>query len=238
MLIAIGAGLEEEEEEEEEDEKKHDKVKCHDKTASLATGPPRSKKRNAILEITNPLNVELPRSLVEVVIHWNLPMHRWLKSYIFRPCRPIAGAPLAIFATYAISALLHGLNFQLAAVLFSLGLYSYAEHALRSKLARIFDACILARACHNRESGNGDDNDDDDECRQHAHKKNVIWVKLTNFCFGFIAMFHLAYLGVGFDNGEEQSRGYSMDHVLGKWSELGYASHILAFAFGGFSLLI
>ena len=45
------------------------------------------------------------------------------------------------------SALFHGLNFQLAAVLLSLGLYTYVEFTLRSKLASIFDACILARPC-------------------------------------------------------------------------------------------
>lgn len=30
--------------------------------------------------VTRPLSVELPRSLVEVVTNWNLPMHNWLKT--------------------------------------------------------------------------------------------------------------------------------------------------------------
>lgn len=30
--------------------------------------------------VTNPISVELPRSLVDVVVHWNFPMHFWLKQ--------------------------------------------------------------------------------------------------------------------------------------------------------------
>jgi porcupine-like protein len=29
--------------------------------------------------ITKPLEIEVPRSLVQVVISWNIPMHNWLK---------------------------------------------------------------------------------------------------------------------------------------------------------------
>ena len=29
--------------------------------------------------ISSPFEIEIPRSLVEVVTHWNLPMHFWLK---------------------------------------------------------------------------------------------------------------------------------------------------------------
>ena len=34
--------------------------------------------------VTQPHNIEVPRSLVEVVVSWNLPMHRWLKQYVFK----------------------------------------------------------------------------------------------------------------------------------------------------------
>ena len=30
------------------------------------------------LSVARPLNIELPRSLTEVVANWNLPMHFWL----------------------------------------------------------------------------------------------------------------------------------------------------------------
>lgn len=32
------------------------------------------------MTVTRPFQIELPRSLVEVVINWNIPMHTWLKT--------------------------------------------------------------------------------------------------------------------------------------------------------------
>lgn len=220
--MAAGAYMEVEEAEEGEDEDDREKNKKNSNSNSLDGN--KSVSSTSLFDITNPLKVELPRSLVEVVVHWNIPIHRWLKNYVFSPVRPIVGTPLAILATYSISALLHGLNFQLAAVLLSLGLYSYVEHVLRAKLARIFDACIRARACRK-------------DC-QHSQRSQVFWVKITNLFFGTVAVFHLAYLGVGFDSNDEESRGYSMNHVLGKWGKLGFSSHIVALAFLALSILV
>ena len=39
------------------------------------------------------------------------------------------------------------IDFQLGAVLFSLGFYTYTEHTLRKKLAALFDASIEAKRC-------------------------------------------------------------------------------------------
>ena len=47
--------------------------------------------------------------------------------------------------TYLASTLLHGLSGQLAAVLLSLGFYTWVEHSLRDKLSNIMDASIGAR---------------------------------------------------------------------------------------------
>jgi hypothetical protein len=47
---------------------------------------------------------------------------------IFAMCE---GPGCAIVATYAASTLLHGLSAQLAAVLLSLGLYTWVEHNIR-----------------------------------------------------------------------------------------------------------
>lgn len=33
--------------------------------------------------VTRPEFIEIPRSLVEVVIYWNIPMHHWLKTCKF-----------------------------------------------------------------------------------------------------------------------------------------------------------
>ncbi|EMP26958.1 Putative protein-cysteine N-palmitoyltransferase porcupine [Chelonia mydas] len=98
------------------------------------------------LTVSRPLNVELPRSMVEVVTSWNLPMSSWLNSYVFKNSLQL-GTFSAVIVTYAASALLHGLSFHLAAVLLSLGFITYVEHVLRKRLSVIFDACLLSKRC-------------------------------------------------------------------------------------------
>ena len=49
--------------------------------------------------------------------------------------------------TFVVSSFLHGFNFQLTAVLLSLGFYAYAESRLRAKLAKWLDACVESRQC-------------------------------------------------------------------------------------------
>lgn len=137
------------------------------------------------IRVAEPQHIELPRSLVEVVTHWNIPMHFWLKTYVFKVFR-CYGNFVAIIATYAASSLLHGLNFQLAAVLLSLGLYTYVEHVLRQKLSRVYSSCIQARQCRH-------------ECG-HVHKRSHSGVRLTNLAFGALALVHLTYLGLMFDS--------------------------------------
>ena len=88
---------------------------------------------------------QVPRSLVEVVVSWNLPMHRWLKLYVFKQSRSRLGPGAAVMLTYLASTVLHGLTGQIAAVLFSLGAYTWVEHSLRAKLSNIMDASIGAR---------------------------------------------------------------------------------------------
>uniref|UniRef100_A0A2C9KNI0 Protein-serine O-palmitoleoyltransferase porcupine n=1 Tax=Biomphalaria glabrata TaxID=6526 RepID=A0A2C9KNI0_BIOGL len=163
--------------------------------------------------VARPHNIELPRSLVEVVTNWNLPMHFWLKTYVFKLVRPY-GTFLAVILTYAASALLHGLNFQLAAVLFSLGFYSYTEFVFRRRLSHIFDACIQARKCK-------------EKC-DHKYTRTNPFVIMTNFAFSFLAVFHLAYLGLMFDSSDGEEKGYTMWHTLEKWSSLNYLSHWIA----------
>ncbi|XP_070573329.1 protein-serine O-palmitoleoyltransferase porcupine-like [Ptychodera flava] len=163
------------------------------------------------LRVAKPWHVEFPRSLVEVVTYWNIPMHNFLKNYIFNTAKVLGAFP-AVIITYAVSAILHGLNFQLAAVLLSLGLFTYTEHVLRRRLSQIFNACILAKRCPTGCS--------------HQYKETDVIVFLANMTFGLCAVFHLAYLGVMFDsNAQLQEEGYAADHTLSKWAELDYASH-------------
>ncbi|XP_077777304.1 protein-serine O-palmitoleoyltransferase porcupine isoform X3 [Podarcis muralis] len=177
------------------------------------------------LTVSRPLNVELPRSMVEVVTNWNLPMSRWLNSYVFKNSLKL-GTFSAIIVTYAASALLHGLSFHLAAVLLSLGFITYIEHVLRKRLAVIFDACILSKRCPPGCS--------------HRHNTSL-WVYLLNLLFGALAIFHLSYLGSLFDMDADDSveeQGYGMSYTMHKWSELSWASHWATFASWVFYRLI
>jgi porcupine-like protein len=120
--------------------------------------------------------------------------------------------------TYLASSLLHGLNFQLAAVLLSLGFYTYIEYQLRNLLANVFNACIASKHCSLY------------KCEHLKNSINCYWVTLVNGLFGMLAMFHLAYLGLMFDTSDTQETGYSYSHTIDKWSQLGFASHWVAFA--------
>lgn len=175
------------------------------------------------LAVAKPLNIEFPRSLVDVVTNWNLPMHYWLKIYVFKAARPY-GIFAAVIITYAASSLLHGLNFQLAAVLFSLGFYSYSEYVFRAKLSRIFSACIQAKKCK--------------EGCDHVYTQYHPAVLVTNLTFLALSIFHLAYLGLVFDSSPQEEQGYTMEHTLSKWSELGFLSHKIALAIYIIHLLI
>ncbi|XP_011692499.1 PREDICTED: probable protein-cysteine N-palmitoyltransferase porcupine [Wasmannia auropunctata] len=174
--------------------------------------------------IVKPLYIEFPRSLVQVVIYWNIPMHYWLKTYIFRPSIKNLGKFGAVIVTYLISSLLHGLNFQLAAVLLSLGFYTYVEFQLRATLADTFDACVASKQCNKK------------RCTHRYNSYNFL-VFTTNLLFSGLAVFHLAYLGLMFDTSELQETGYSFRHTIDKWAELGFASHWVALATYGIYLL-
>lgn len=177
------------------------------------------------LSVSHPLNVEMPRSMVDVVTSWNLPMSRWLHTYVFKNAMKL-GTFHAIIVTYAASALLHGLSFHLAAVLLSLGFITYIEHVLRRRLAEIFSACILSKKCS-------------PSCA-HRNKKGVI-VFLLNALFGVMALFQLTYLGSLFDTDSEdtsEEEGYGMAHTMNKWSELSWAGHWLTFGCWVFYRLI
>ncbi|XP_035951596.2 protein-serine O-palmitoleoyltransferase porcupine isoform X2 [Halichoerus grypus] len=177
----------------------------------------RNKKRKARdLTVSKPLNVELPRSMVEVVTSWNLPMSYWLNNYVFKNALRL-GTFSAVLVTYAASALLHGFSFHLAAVLLSLAFITYVEHVLRKRLARILSACVLSKRCPPNCS--------------HQHRLGL-GVRALNLLFGALAIFHLAYLGSLFDvdvDDTTEEQGYGMAYTVHKWSELSWASHWVTF---------
>ncbi|XP_041974354.1 protein-serine O-palmitoleoyltransferase porcupine [Aricia agestis] len=166
------------------------------------------------LQVTKPLFIELPRSLVQVVIFWNIPMHQWLKNYVFKPCQT-CGQFAAIFLTYVVSSLLHGFNFQFSAVLLSIGTFSYVEYNFRYKVASALEVCCLANPCVK-------------QC-EHKYKKNSFLAMFVNTIFSIVTIIHLAYLGVMFEASFAiQESGYSYYHTMNKWENLNYFSHCLA----------
>ncbi|KHN76160.1 putative protein-cysteine N-palmitoyltransferase porcupine [Toxocara canis] len=158
------------------------------------------------------ISIEWPRSLVDVVVSWSIPMHRFLQKYIFLEVRRY-GAAAAIFFTYMVSSLLHGINFQLSAVLLSLGLYTYVETRVRSKLSARFSSCIGARKCRTN-------------C-VHLRKKDAVSTIVLNMLFRIVAIVHLVYLGMVFDDSAAES-GYSAKHTITKWASWHFASHAIA----------
>ena len=165
-----------------------------------------------------------------MVVSWNLPMHRWLKVYVFKQSRSRLGPGSAVMLTYLASTVLHGLTGQIAAVLFSLGAYTWVEHSLRAKLSNIMDASIGARREAEPRKRVGSITDHlmktVNIILMSQHREGSSWVILVNLVFGLVTMFHLAYLGVMFDQSSpDQATGYSWAHTMSKWRDLDYTSH-------------
>lgn len=138
---------------------------------------------------------------------------------IFRPCLAW-GTFKAVFVTFAISSMLHGLNFGLTSVLLSLGAYTFVEHKLREKLATIYDACVRSRKCPVNCS--------------HHYKSDHFAVFGVNLAFGLLACFNLAYLGIMISRGQAETgdgdstpTGGSIYEDIKKWSDLGFLSHLV-----------
>lgn len=123
--------------------------------------------------------------------------------------------------TYIISASLHGLNFQLAAVLLSIGIFSYVEFRLRNALAEILDACIMANRCTiDLKTG---------VCltKGHENTSKVHWVKIINLIFSLLTILLLAYLGVLLDTSIDHGNEFWPLANLMRWSQLNYFGHII-----------
>ncbi|KAK6758860.1 hypothetical protein RB195_016220 [Necator americanus] len=136
------------------------------------------------LSTCSPTSVEFPRSLVDVVVAWNIPMHRYLHSYIYQNLI-VFGPATCVFAAFAVSSLLHGFNFQISAVLLSLGFVCFFENKIRNRLSNRFSMCVRARPCKN--------------C-QHKRGWNSWQTMLVNVLFFVHAVYQLIYLGAPFDD--------------------------------------
>ncbi|PAV78531.1 hypothetical protein WR25_09562 isoform C [Diploscapter pachys] len=158
------------------------------------------------LVVTRPLEVELPRSIGALVTSWNVPMHDYLKKYIYK--KFITSGPfIAILATFGISSLLHGINAQFSLVLLTLGFNAYFEAQLRDSLARLLgNVDIGARS-------------------ERYRKQNVISHGI-NFLFMLLNIHQLIYLGMPFVS-KLQDTGYHWEHTLASWERYRYCGHIV-----------
>ncbi|KAH8303878.1 hypothetical protein KR018_002124 [Drosophila ironensis] len=178
--------------------------------------------------VSRPWRIEWPRSISSLVRSWNIPMHEWLKRYIYGPAKGPAGGSstsgrriLAAFCTYLVSSLLHGMDMRIYLVLISLALFGESESLLRRHVARLMDACVSAGRCPGA-----------DRCRYGRCPAKVPWtsatywlVRLANFGFTALTIMHLAYLGVAL-LGESLEEGL----VLAHWQATGYLSHYIGLA--------
>ncbi|XP_035777174.1 protein-serine O-palmitoleoyltransferase porcupine-like [Anopheles albimanus] len=175
---------------------------------------------SSIYRVTSPIAVEFPRSMVQIVTAWNIPMHHWLKRYIFRSTKRSLGTATAIAVTYLVSSLLHGLHYRLWVTLLSIGAWTYVEHELRKKIANIYSACVLVGRCPTR-------------CTAHTHRAGSLFTLVINTLFFLLNIFNLIYLGCIFEPTERLPEESKRDHsIFAPWSELQFVSHwALAFAY-------
>lgn len=124
------------------------------------------------------------------------------------------GGLVAVMATYTVSSLLHGLNYPLAAILMSLGIYTYIEHSIRYRLSVLMSACVASRPCPT-------------PCVKHKHTTQLLAVALCNWFWSALAVFHLAYLGCIIDT--SQATPAPFPSAFKKWDDVRYISHMVAF---------
>ncbi|XP_017042168.1 protein-serine O-palmitoleoyltransferase porcupine [Drosophila ficusphila] len=177
--------------------------------------------------VSQPWLIEWPRSISALVRSWNIPMHEWLKRYIYAPCKADGSRGrivLSVFCTYLVSSLLHGMDLRIYLVLISLAVFAEGESLLRRHLSNTLDACISSNLCPGKE-----------RCRYSRCSSKRGWssisywlVRAANLAFTALAIFHLAYLGVVLlgDALEVESSDES-DNFLWHWQQAGYLSHYI-----------
>lgn len=173
--------------------------------------------------VARPWQIEWPRSLSALVRCWNVPMHEWLKRYVYAASkqRTRHNAIVAVFCTYLVSSLLHGMDFRIYLVLLSLATFAQGETMLRRHLATLSNACVASNPCPGAE-----------RCRYSRCPQRRGWrccsswlVALTNLGFTLLAICHLAYLGVVLLN---ETFNMETEHELPfmyHWAAAGFLSH-------------
>ncbi|XP_034480037.1 protein-serine O-palmitoleoyltransferase porcupine [Drosophila innubila] len=175
--------------------------------------------------VSRPWHIEWPHSLSALVRCWNVPMHEWLKRYVYAASKQRSrhNTIVAVFCTYIVSSLLHGMDLRIYLVLLSLATFAEGETMLRRHLATLSNACVAANPCPGAE-----------RCRYTHCPRQRGWrcfsswlVAFTNVAFTLLAIFHLAYLGIVLLN---ETLTVETDHEMPfmfHWAAAGYLSHYI-----------
>lgn len=158
--------------------------------------------------VTDPIQIEFPTGLPTVVIHWNKPMHDFLKKYIYRSWVP-KGKFNAVVATFVVSSFLHGFELKVSVVLITIGIFSYVQYSLRNYLSETFSICIKIYPCR-------------DECH-HNYKRSHIICVLFNIIFSLLSVLHLIFLGMLMDSSTDDVG------IIKKWKDLYFISFWIIF---------
>lgn len=163
--------------------------------------------------ITNPIEIEVPRSLVSVVINWNIPTHTFLKKYIFAGFLPY-GNFTAVLMTYLVSSMLHGLNIEVSMVLLSLGFFSFVQFKFQDVVASFINCCTRVRAC------------------RHCRHTNKYYMRpIFNFLFMATTVVYLAYTGCLMTTINHIANADEVfDSVVARWQGVNLYGHYLALA--------
>ncbi|XP_018782596.1 PREDICTED: protein-serine O-palmitoleoyltransferase porcupine isoform X3 [Bactrocera latifrons] len=169
--------------------------------------------------VTQPIHIEFPRSLSSVVRAWNIPMHKFLKEFIFRGIyKRFKSHFVAIFVTYLVSSLLHGQYFKIYLALFSLAIFGFVESKLRKKISIAFNACVTAEACQKPCNFK--------YCPSKGWRSDgALLVKLTNILFSLATIFHLAYIGAMMESIADEDNDFVNN--LNVWSAVNFINHWL-----------
>ncbi|CAH0562138.1 unnamed protein product [Brassicogethes aeneus] len=152
--------------------------------------------------VVNPWPIEFPSALATVVTNWNIPMHEFLKKYVYKPNLKY-GRFYAIFVTFLMSSFLHGFALHVSVVLVLLGLFSYIQIELREFLLNAFNICLKNYPCK--------------QC-QHLHKRDSLVCRFILFIFSLLTVLHLVFLGILLDENTKEIGIYE------KWRHLGFIS--------------
>lgn len=173
--------------------------------------------KNISMQVIDLKGVEWPRSFNSIVACWNIPVHIWLKRYVFFEIFKLTEKKIiAILVTYTISSLLHGFKFHIWATLITTAFLAYSENCIRTRLSDILNLCVRSLPCPKSVTSN--------RCLL-GHQEYGCLGRAINSLFTIYTIIMITYLGCIF-GGDTDNESFTTP--LNLWSELEYFGHWLA----------